>query len=63
MTGDENEVRDKQFNAKLLLDGYGQLMTIPPNVKYVDYFTKYQTEAREGNKGLWSIDYSKASSS
>ena len=44
------------YNAQPLLNSYVQLMTIPPNVKYVDYFTKYQTEAREANVGLWGID-------
>ena len=47
------EIQSKMFNAKLLLDGYGQLLTIPPNVKYSDYFTQYQKEARENNRGLW----------
>ena len=26
------------FNAKLLHDGYANLLTIPPNVKYIDLF-------------------------
>lgn len=52
---DDNEIRAKLFNAKLLLDGYAQLLTIPPDVKYVDYFTKYQSQARELNKGLWGL--------
>lgn len=43
------------FNAKLLLEGYAQLLTIPPDVKYVDYFTKFQTEARENGRGLWGL--------
>lgn len=51
----DREIRDKMFNARLLLDGYAQLATYPPNVKYVDYFRKYQAEARDGNKGLWGI--------
>jgi len=51
----ESEVRAKMFNAQLLLSGHAQIMTIPPNIKYVDYFTKFQTEAREGSKGLWAI--------
>jgi micrococcal nuclease len=52
---DDWEIRDKMFNARLLLDGYAQLATYPPNVKYVDHFRKYQAEARDGNKGLWGI--------
>ena len=49
----DQEIRSKMFNAKLLLDGYAQLLTIQPNVKYSDYFTQYQKEARENNRGLW----------
>lgn len=51
----EAEVRAKMFNAGLLLDGYAQVMTVPPNVKYTDLFVKFQREAREGNRGLWGI--------
>lgn len=51
----EEEIRNKMFNAILLLEGYAQIMTIPPNVRYVDYFVKFQKEARESNKGLWKI--------
>jgi micrococcal nuclease len=49
----EAEVRAKMYNAELLLNGYAQVMTIPPNVKYADLFVKLQQEAREVNKGLW----------
>ncbi|ABS59929.1 thermonuclease family protein [Fervidobacterium nodosum] len=52
----EEEIRNKMFNAMVLLNGYAQTMTIPPNVKYVDYFVKFQKEAREKNKGLWGIE-------
>lgn len=30
------------------------LLTIPPNVKYVDLFKKLVKEARENDKGLWA---------
>jgi micrococcal nuclease len=40
-------------NAKILEEGYGQVMTIPPNVKYADHFLKLQREARENRRGLW----------
>jgi micrococcal nuclease len=42
-------------NAKILEEGYGQVMTIPPDVKYADYFLKLQREARENHRGLWAI--------
>lgn len=47
------EIRAKMFNAKLALDGYAQQMTIPPNVKYADYFRRYVAEARDSNAGMW----------
>jgi len=50
----ETEVRANMFNAELLLQGYAQLMTIPPNVKYADMFVKFEREARNTNKGLWA---------
>lgn len=48
-----DEIRNKMFNAHLLVNGYAQIMTIQPNIKYVDHFRKFQTEARENNQGLW----------
>ncbi|ACX52448.1 nuclease (SNase domain protein) [Ammonifex degensii KC4] len=54
-SGSEEEVRAKMFNARLLLDGYAQVMTIQPNVKYADQFVKFQREARERGKGLWGL--------
>lgn len=50
----ETEVRAKMYNAQLLLAGYAQLYTYPPDVKYVIMFTKFQQEARESKHGLWS---------
>ncbi len=40
-------------NAELVRQGYAQLLTFPPNVKYVALFRKLQTQAREANRGLW----------
>jgi micrococcal nuclease len=52
-TDSEAEIRSKMFNAKLLLDGFGQVMTIQPNARYSALFALFQREAREKNKGLW----------
>ena len=41
-------------NAELLRQGYARVMTIPPNVKYVDLFVKMQKEAKENRRGLWA---------
>ena len=52
----EQEIRRKMFNAELLREGYAQVMTVPPNVKYVEVFLKLQREAREAGEGLWSLE-------
>jgi len=51
--GSETEVREKMFNARLLLNGYAQVMTVPPNVKYQDLFVRFEREARDNKAGLW----------
>ena len=40
-------------NAQLLRAGLAQLLTIPPNVKYVERFVAAQREARNEGIGLW----------
>lgn len=54
----ESEIRAKMYNAKLLLEGYAQIATFPPDIKYVDIFTKFQREARETGRGLWGYEQS-----
>lgn len=41
-------------NAILVAQGYAQMATYPPNLKYVDLFRDLQREAREDPRGLWS---------
>ena len=41
------------INKKLIKDGYAQLETVPPNVKYVEEFTALLKEAKETKRGLW----------
>jgi micrococcal nuclease len=41
------------FNALLVKEGYAQILTIPPDVRYQDLFLQLQREAREQGKGLW----------
>ncbi len=45
---------DLFVNERMLSDGYAQISTFPPNVMHVDDFGRAQTEAREGNRGLWA---------
>ena len=40
-------------NAKIIQEGYASLLTIPPNLKYVDLFQRLYKQARENNRGLW----------
>jgi micrococcal nuclease len=49
----ESSIRRGMFNAQLLLQGYGKVMTIQPNSKYADLFKKFQEEARTKKRGLW----------
>jgi micrococcal nuclease len=50
----EGEVRTRMLNGRLLLDGYAQVYTFPPNIRYVDTFTRIQAEARDAGRGLWA---------
>ena len=40
-------------NAKMVRDGYANVMTVPPNVKYADTFLKLERKARNKKRGLW----------
>ncbi|MGN7176922.1 thermonuclease family protein [Paenibacillus sp. FSL R5-0490] len=52
---DEDEIREKMFNAHLVLNGYAEPSTYNPDVKYSEYFREFGREAREANKGLWAL--------
>ena len=45
----------QMFNETLLTEGYAQVATFPPNVKYQERFLRAQREAREANRGLWGL--------
>lgn len=47
-------VGDTFVNAKIIEEGYAQILTIPPNVKYAEEFLRLQRKAREENRGLWA---------
>lgn len=40
-------------NAELVGQGYAQMLTYPPDVKYQELFAQLQREAREAGLGLW----------
>ncbi len=44
----------RMLNEVLLEEGYAKMMTIPPNVKYVERFRKAQRRAISEGRGLWS---------
>jgi micrococcal nuclease len=46
---------EEMFNEVLLYEGYAQMATYPPNVKYVEVFEAAQRDARENGRGLWGI--------
>lgn len=46
-------VDGQMYNKLLLEEGLAKVATYPPNVKYVEDFTKIQKEARENKKGMW----------
>lgn len=40
-------------NAELVKNGYANIMTVPPNVKYQDLFLRLERRARNQGRGLW----------
>jgi micrococcal nuclease len=42
------------LNEDLISKGLAQVMTVVPNVKYVELFTTTQIKARENKLGIWS---------
>jgi micrococcal nuclease len=46
-------VGDLMDNAELVRQGYAQVATFPPNVKYQDRFLALQRDARDARRGLW----------
>ena len=45
--------RKYMFNAKLVAEGYAQVATFPPDVRWASLFVQLQREARAAKKGLW----------
>lgn len=48
------DVRDKMFNGILLREGYANLLTLPPDVKYLDHFKKIAKTAESQELGLYN---------
>ena len=45
----------RMVNEVLLEEGYAQLYTFPPNVRYVERFRRAQQAGREAQRGLWAL--------
>ena len=43
----------RMLNEEMVRAGYASLMTVPPNVKYQERFSKVYKEARDNKRGLW----------
>ncbi len=48
-------VGDQMVNATLLEGGDAHLLTIPPDVKYVEQFRRLVEEARTAHRGVWGL--------
>ena len=48
-------VGSTMVNAELVCAGFAQLLTIPPNVRYVERFRACAEEARRAHRGLWEV--------
>ena len=46
-------VGETMINAELVRQGYAQVMTVPPNVRYQRLFLDLQRDARQAGRGLW----------
>jgi micrococcal nuclease len=42
------------INEEMILRGYAQLLTIPPNVRYVERFKRALAKSKKEQRGLWA---------
>ena len=47
---DVQEIREKMFNAQLILDGFAEVATFYPDVRYSDYFHYFAREVLSSKK-------------
>ena len=47
---------NEMYNKTLVMEGFGNAATYPPNTKYSKEFVALEKQARENNKGLWAYD-------
>jgi micrococcal nuclease len=49
-------VGDLFINAHLVREGFAQVYTVPPDVKYSDIFLDNQNQAQNEGKGIWGLE-------
>ncbi|MDF2866061.1 MAG: hypothetical protein K0R72_879 [Clostridia bacterium] len=49
----KEEIESKMFNGLLLKNGYANVFTYPPDIKYSKIFKELASEAIKNNTGLW----------
>ena len=47
-------VGDEMANGRLVVNGYAQVFTYPPNVRHADLFVALERDARDHDRGLWA---------
>jgi len=47
---------DETANGRMVVNGYANAYTYPPNVRHSTLFLQLEREARENDRGLWSSD-------
>ena len=47
---------ERMVNAELMSQGFARLLTIPPDVRYVERFRALAEAARQARRGLWGRD-------
>ncbi len=51
---DEKEIRQKMYNAKVILDGYANAYQYAPDDTLYSLFLSFETEAANEKRGLWA---------
>lgn len=50
----KDEITQNMFNSQLVANGYANISTYPPDVKYQNIFLELETNARNNYWGLWN---------
>ena len=49
-------IGSEMANARLVVNGYAHAYTYPPNVRHAELFVQLARDARDSDRGLWSLD-------